>query len=324
MRVTPLIGHGHHSHWYEDCMMRNTLVWIPVAQMNKIMNAGLAMLGGVVVMPACVQAYDIMESRTRKTSAHFATMARSMANVRGDDLFSPYGVNQVNSFRAEPVGRRLPDVIPSMLPNEFILGYVWRDLRIEGAVSKEQRLRTKGMCFGVAKPFLLSSGSLSFGSSSNLSFKIRHGRQKRIEQIDPKEGVKRSTIATIYRYPSGRNQWQTMLAFGRSGKKADGSVSKAYLIESLFQLRRVHTFFGRAERATADELFDEREAPHGKNFTANRFTLGYVYDMASTDPIKLTFGGLITRRSIPLEQRQLMGKDRAVGKLFIRLTLEMK
>lgn len=302
--------------------MLDTLAWTRVNHMNKVVRVGVVLAGGLGVMPILALAFDTAD-QTRGAFSTYPTLAQSAMNLQVDDFFAPYGVSRAHYASGFPFENGWPRSATAA-PDVVTLGYAWRQLRVEGSVSNERRMHQKEVHFSTGKPFGLSSSLLSFNSSSNLTLQVRRGRLKRFEQIDPDEDVKRTMISAIYQYPLGRNQWQTMLSAGRSRKKADGNASSAYVVESLFQLHRVHTFFGRAERTTADELFRELDTLRGRNFVANRYTLGYVYNMAAMGPFNLILGGLVTKRTMPADQIPMMGKDPVAGKVFVRLSIEMQ
>jgi hypothetical protein len=242
--------------------------------------------------------------------------------IQVDEFFLPYRISSsvfdAISLRHQP----RPDSY-LLQPSEITLGYAWRNLRVERSVTESSRIREREAFDGLARLLSKSNSRLSYNLQSNWQVRLSRGRFTKPERLDPSEGIKRTMLSTTYQYPFESSRWQTTLAYGYSGKKPYGYASDVYLLETLLQVKDVHTFFGRAERATADELFSERETLHGRNFVGNRFTLGYVYDMADIGPVRFSIGGLVTKRSVPNEHVALVGKDPAAYKLFARLLIQL-
>jgi hypothetical protein len=200
------------------------------------------------------------------------------------------------------------------------VGYVWRNLKLEGSSFGDRKQEDERLITGSPRPFGMKSGRLSFNPTANLALQISRGQRNRPDQISPNDEIRRTTISAIYNRSFERNNWQTTMAFGRGSKMAAGSTN-AYLLESVFKLANVHTYFGRFERASNDELFTDSETLYGRSFSANRFTLGYVYEFASTRSTKLGIGALASKRFIPSEQYALFGRDPASYKIFIRVLM---
>jgi hypothetical protein len=290
--------------------------------MNKVIEAGFIsaafmLTGDVMAQMRDAGIYGIDKTPEIRTGAD-----RGGVTVRVDDLLAPHAFSRALRDPLWPESQRWPDT-SGRTRDEVSLAYGWRNVSVEGALSTENDRSDNWLRLGSDKPAFASSHRLSFTSHKNWTFQISRGRMNRPDQVDPNEEIKRTTIATIYQYPFDHAKWQTTIAYGRSGKKADGSTGDAYLFESLLQIRRSHVVFARAERALADELFLEREALPGQNFNTNRYTLGYVYNVPSTGLTKLTVGGLVSKRVVPFDHVGSFGTEPVGYKVFVRLSIQM-
>lgn len=291
--------------------------------MNTVIKAGflsaaLLLAGDVMAQTRDAGLYGIDTAREWRSVAERGGIA-----VRVDDLLAPSAFSRALRDPLWPDVQRWPDT-SGRTRDEVSLAYGWRNVSVEGALSTENDRRDNWLRLGSDKPAFASSHRLSFTSHKNWTFQISRGRMSRADQVDPSDDIKRTTIATTYQYPFDHAKWQTTLAYGRSGKKADGSTGNAYLFESLLQIRRSHVVFARAERALADELFAEREALPGQNFNTNRYTLGYVYNVPSTGSTKLTVGGLASKRVVPFDYAGSFGREPVAYKVFVRLSMPMR
>lgn len=244
-------------------------------------------------------------------------------DVHADDFFAPHGFERALHNPLWPADWRDPDAAGSRY-DEVSLRYGWRNVRLEGSLSANRETRDSWLRLRSDKSSFASSRRISLSSHKNWTFQISRGRLSRADQVDSQDEIKRTTISTVYDYPFDNARWMTTVAYGRSGKKADGSVGNAYLFESMLQMQRRHIVFARAERASADELFREREALHGQNFNTNRYTLGYVYTVPSKGLAKLTMGSLASKRLVPAEHVATVGKEALDYKVFVKLSIPMR
>ena len=135
---------------------------------------------------------------------------------------------------------------------------------------------------------------LSFNPLPELSMQVSYGDLASPEQLDPETRVRRTTASISYHRRLGAAEWGTTLAYGsnrKSGPHIDAS-EPGWLLESTYTVRDTHTFFGRAEQVRNSELFAEGDPLHGQAFRIRKLSLGYVYDFASTGPVKWGIGGL--------------------------------
>jgi hypothetical protein len=157
------------------------------------------------------------------------------------------------------------------------------------------------------------STRLSFNPTKNWSLQASYGRLHSPEQLEPEIDTDRATLSAIYNRPLPTGNWQTTLAWGRNTRNP-GTTTQAWLLESAATCRR-HTLFARAEKLENVELFGHE----GGVFNVGKFSLGYIYDVISTDTYKLGLGGLGSVAFIPNEIKDAYG-DRPVSWMgFLRV-----
>jgi len=203
------------------------------------------------------------------------------------------------------------------------LGYAWRNMRLEGALVHVRDGRDPPYAATVPKLMITTASRLSYRPSPDLTFQLARGHLSRQSVTDMDDEARTSLAASYNRSFAGKS-WQTILAFGRNSGRPDAAgSSKVYLMESSMRIGGAHTVFARIERASASELFTDRDALHGQNFDANRATLGYVYAIPLGARSQMTFGSSVSRRSMPQEAAAVLGGDPPSYKVFMRMSLQM-
>ena len=151
---------------------------------------------------------------------------------------------------------------------------------------------------------------LSYNPTADWALQVSRGHLKSPEQLEPDVDIDRTTASAIYNRPIGANNWQTTLAWGRNAKTGH-QATDAYLLESAVTVSRVHTFFGRAERADKDELFAVGDPLAGETFRVGKLTLGYIRDFEIARHFKVGVGGLISRYALPGDLEPSYGNPRS-------------
>lgn len=203
------------------------------------------------------------------------------------------------------------------------LGYSWRNMKLEGALISVREGRE--LPPGTPKLFTAATSRLSYQPIPNVTFQLARGRLSRQNTAtDTDDDVHRTSLAAIYSRPVRGADWQTTLAMGKTTGRTDGAGSnKVFLLESSMRFKRAHTVFARVERASAAELFTDRDALYGQDFNANRLTAGYVYAISLGQRSQLSFGGAVSKRSMPQEAAAVLGNDPPSSKVFMRVSLQM-
>jgi len=237
-------------------------------------------------------------------------------------LGTPLYKHPVEGLEEQARGSSADWMDSNRLSNRVVtVGYVWRDLKLEGSTfSDSDEPRFTGV---PPKPFGASSGRLSFNPTPDLALKISRGQRNRPDLVDPQDEIRRTTVSAVYNRTWDRNSWQTTLAFGRRVVKENADNS-AVLFESVLKLNDAHAFFGRFERTAAAELFRDVESMYAQNFSADKFTLGYVYDIKATGPVKVGIGALASKRFIPADQIPMFGNVAPSYKIFIRAQIHLQ
>jgi hypothetical protein len=109
-------------------------------------------------------------------------------------------------------------------------------------------------------------------------------------------------------------------AWGRNIKNP-GSELDGFLLESAVNFSKTHTIFGRAERVTKDELFPEGDPLHGRAFTVNKVSLGYIYDFPKWHQMQWGLGGVGSASILPDSLTPAYGDTPLSFMLFVRVKL---
>lgn len=199
------------------------------------------------------------------------------------------------------------------------LGYVRRNWKIEGSVFNGSEPDEERWNFDRLR-MNSASGRISFNPNANWSMQLSHGYLESPEQLEPGVDQRRTTASVSYNRPFGVDNWQTTLAWGRNDKRP-GSTTDAVLLESALRLREVNTFFGRAEYAEKDELFEEGHPLEGRRFDVGKLSLGYLRDFALAEHVSLGLGGLGSLYALPDRLEPHYGDNPASFMIFARLKL---
>jgi hypothetical protein len=153
------------------------------------------------------------------------------------------------------------------------------------------------------------STRLSFNPTPAWALQVSYGELKQPEQLEPDTDVHRTTASASYQASVGGNPWQTTLAWGRNDKRGpDGrTVLPGWLLESTAVLGERHTLFGRWEQIDTDELAPQASALHGQVFRVRKLSIGYIFDIARTGPMRWGVGALIGFPQVPAALRASYG-----------------
>jgi hypothetical protein len=200
------------------------------------------------------------------------------------------------------------------------LGYVWRNWKIEGSAFNGREPDQYRWNFDDPR-FSSYAGRLTYNPTANWSLQVSHGLIRSPEQLEPDVDQHRTTASAMINLPFGDNNWQTTLAWGRNDN-APGNTLNAYLLESAVRLHDTHTFFGRAERAEKDELFDDPDPLAGEIFRVNKLSAGYIYDVPVAEHLKMGIGGLGSIYALSDALDPHYGDNPASFMLFARIKLD--
>ena len=110
---------------------------------------------------------------------------------------------------------------------------------------------------------------------------------------------------------------QTTLAWGRN-RNLPGRTLDAVLLESTMSFQSRHTFFGRAEVAEKDELFEETDPLGNKAYTVGKAGIGYLFDAVLKPHFALGVGVYGALSIVPDEINIAYGADPSSSMIFLR------
>jgi hypothetical protein len=173
------------------------------------------------------------------------------------------------------------------------------------------------------EPGRLDSASirLSYNPDDAWSLQVSQGYIKSPESLSPEVNVRRTTASASYNQSLAGGNWQTTFAWGRNrndpGQKLDG-----YLLESSMTLHDRHTFFGRIERVSKDELFADGTPQAGQAFAVGKASAGYIFDQPLAHQLKIGVGGLVSVFTVPDALRDTYGAHPAAAMVFARIKFD--
>ena len=164
------------------------------------------------------------------------------------------------------------------------------------------------------------STRFSYNPVAEISMQVSYGNLKSPEQLDPDTRVQRTTASITYHRKTGSGDWGTTLAYGQNRKSGGHThtTEPGWLLESTYVLRDTHTFFGRAEQIRNSELFADGDPLHGQEFRIRKLTIGYIYDLAKTGPVKWGVGGLVGFYGMPSRLDPVYGVSPRSYMLFLQ------
>jgi uncharacterized cupredoxin-like copper-binding protein len=198
------------------------------------------------------------------------------------------------------------------------LGYIYDRFKIEGSAFRGREPDERRYDIETGK---LDSTSvrLSYNPTKDWALQVSRGRIKSPEELHPDVAVDRTTASAIYHRAFGSADMQTTLAWGRNSPN-HGQATNTFLLESAVRLSRMHTVFGRAERADKNELFAESDPRAEEKFRVAKLSLGYVYDLPRDGRYAIGIGGLVSRYSLPAELDSVYGNPTSFM-LFARVKI---
>lgn len=200
------------------------------------------------------------------------------------------------------------------------VGYVWNRLKLEGSVftgrePDEDRWDIE------APRFDSYATRLSYNPTENWALQASYGHLDSPEQLEPEVDTDRLTVSASYHQAWGPHRhWQTMVAWGRN-RNAPGRDLDGFLLESAINIHKTHTVFARGETVEKDELFAEGDPLHGKPFTVNKISLGYIYDFPECHHIQWGLGALGSLHVLPDRLDPVYGETPLSCMVFVRAKL---
>jgi hypothetical protein len=200
-------------------------------------------------------------------------------------------------------------------------GAVWRDVKVDASVfnGREPNEHRYGIQF---RSLDSSSLRVSYNPTSHWSLQASTGHLASPEELEPDISVRRTTASIVHDEQFAGGHWQTMVGWGRNQPDGGHEATDGYLLDSSVRLHDRHTFFGRFERVDKDELFAHQEPLAGIAFGVTKLSLGYQFDFAQFDKVRLGVGGMASGHWIPAQLAPSYGRNPTSYTLFLRATLK--
>ena len=177
------------------------------------------------------------------------------------------------------------------------LGYVYDRVKLEGSIFTGREPDENRWDFDTPR-FDSYSARLSWNPTPSWALQGSYGVINSPEQLEPDVDTQRGTLSASYHKAWERHNWQTTVAWGVN-MNDPGHTLHGFLLESALNLKKTHTFFGRAETVAKDELFPEDDPLHGRVFHVTKMSLGYIYDFPEWRHTQWGIGGLGSLHVLP-------------------------
>jgi hypothetical protein len=197
-------------------------------------------------------------------------------------------------------------------------GYTFNDIKLEASVFNGREPDQNRYDIEVRRLDSYAA-RVSYNPTRDWSLQGSFARLASPEQLHPRVSVRRTTASASYNAPLALS-WQTTFAWGRNDPST-GQPSNAWLLESALRLTSAHTLFGRLERVGKDELFLPGSSLHDRTFTINSLSLGYIYDFAHLQALRLGVGALMSTYSYPMLLNTAYGERPLSFMVFMRARL---
>jgi hypothetical protein len=212
------------------------------------------------------------------------------------------------------------------------LGLVAGDFKLEGSAFTGREPDAER--WGFERPrFDSFSGRLSWSPRPELALQASYAFVKSPEQLAPDIDVHRLTASASYSRALAWGVWHSTLAWGRNARSRSltrgnpqyprygpSQTSNAFLLESALSGEE-HTVFARAEHDQKDELFPALDPWIVRVFPLTKLTLGYVFDLPLSWPVRPGVGISGSLSLLPEELDGEYGRRPKSVLLFGRLTL---
>lgn len=198
------------------------------------------------------------------------------------------------------------------------LGYIYKGLKFETSVFTGREPDENR--FDIEKPrFDSYSFRVSLNPTENLSLQASYGHLKSPEQLHPEVNINRTTASAIYNKGWDCSNLQIAAIVGVNDSKP-GNKLPAFLLDTTLEIKKRHLFFSRFERVKKDDLFIAPDPLADSIVTAQKLTLGYVFEFLGTKHSKWGLGGLL---DIPLISPTLQKHygDKVSYMLFLEIKL---
>ena len=200
----------------------------------------------------------------------------------------------------------------------YTVGYQWRHVSVErSAFTRADRETLTGIA-----PLRPDSSStrFSYRPAPGWSFQISRGSLGGMDQVNPADETRRTSISATYSRPIRAGDWQTTFAWGRS-VHANREPSVGYLVESTARIGGADAIFGRLEQVRSDELLRQNDGAQREFFKLKKLTLGYYRDLRVSGGVAVDIGAFASRYFVPSSAVPSYGSEPTAYMLFLRVKL---
>jgi hypothetical protein len=169
---------------------------------------------------------------------------------------------------------------------------------------------------------------LSVSPNKNWEAQVSAGRLTHPERDQPGDIV-RTTASIAYTRPLPGGAWASSLVWGRNHETLTGRNLNAWLLETLYPIRRKNFVTARIELVDKDELFADQPALEasldqsaGSTFRVQAYTAGYTRDIAQFRDAETGLGMNVTAYAIPAAIQPYYGVHPWGVNVFLRVRIK--
>lgn len=169
------------------------------------------------------------------------------------------------------------------------------------------------------------STRVTFNPGPNWSAQYSISDLTSLEQLLPRENVRRMTASIMYNRPIHRGNWASLILWGRNQSLQDGNVGNGYLLESTLRFFNHNNVWSRIENAdrTNELLLGETVLPPKfveRYFTrVQAYTFGYDRELGHMSHLSTALGAQFTAYGVPADLTQAYGSHPFGAVVFLRI-----
>lgn len=205
------------------------------------------------------------------------------------------------------------------------LEYKWIRLEASGFYGTEPGENRWTFGWG---PMNSYAARLAVAPNKNWEAQVSAGRLTHPETDQPGDIV-RTTASLAYTRPLPGGAWASTLVWGRNHETLTGRNLNAYLLESLYPVKRKNFITGRIEWVDKDELFADQPTLEaaldqyaGSTFRVQAYTAGYTRDIAQFHDVETGIGMNVTAYAIPAVIQPYYGAHPWGVNVFLRVRIK--
>lgn len=209
----------------------------------------------------------------------------------------------------------------------FTTGFTYRWFKFEGSVFNGREPDDQRYNFEF-NPWNSFSGRITFAPNKNWAMQFSYGFLRNPEILH-RVDTRRMTASIQYNKPFNGGNWATSLIWGRNREedKDEGDVSRlnGYILEStvnFLERNYAYTRLELSDRAGILRVDDLQRLGFNRDahpqFRVGAYTLGYAYDIWTTDNIRMALGTDFTFYSKPQVLNRIYGINPTSLRFYLR------